>query len=405
MKRTLFLSVLLVVLICSIQTVRGQIPQTLSYQGVLTDANGAIVADGKYTLTFKLFDTDEGGKAIWSENQEVFIQNGLFNVALGSISPLDIPFDKPLWLAITVGKGSDTGQRMELTATPYSLFARTVADGAITGSKIANNEVVRSINSIKDNVKLTAGENVKITQNGSELIISMLEDRTTLASSSNFWRLTGNFGTLPGQHFVGTKDKKPLVFRTNRAVRMVIRETGDVGIGTINPGAKLGISGDIKIVDGTQGAGKVLTSDATGLASWQSAVGTPGPTGPTGPTGPAGATGENGATGATGPAGAMGANGATGPAGPTGVAGANGATGATGGTGSAGPTGANGATGTTGPAGVTGATGPVGATGPIGGSDGEVIYTNSGLTDGSDIFYDDTNNRVGIGTTTPEKCG
>ncbi len=413
MKRTLFLSVLSVVFICSIQTVRGQIPRTLSYQGVLTDANGAIVPDGKYTLTFKLFDAAAGGRAIWSENQEVFIQNGLFNVALGSVSPLDIPFDKPFWLATTVGEGSDTSQRMELTATPYSLFARTVADGAITGSKIANDEVVRSINSMKDDVKLTAGENVKITQNGSELIISMLEDRTTLASSSNFWRLTGNFGTLPEQHFIGTKDKKPLLFRTNRAVRMVIRETGKIGIGTINPGAKLEIVGDIKIVNGTQGAGKVLTSDATGLASWQSAVGTPGPTGPTGPTGPAGATGENGATGATGPvgatgangatgatgpAGAMGGNGATGPAGPTGAAGANGATGPAGATGATGPAGATGANGTNG---ATGETGPVGATGPIGGSDGEVIYNNSGVADGSDIFYDDTNNRVGIGTTTP----
>lgn len=394
MKRTLFQSVLLVVLICSIP-VRGQIPQTLSYQGVLTDANGAIVPDGKYTLTFKLFDADEGGKAIWSENQKIFIQNGLFNVALGSVSPLDIPFDKPFWLATAVGEGSDTGQRMELTATPYSLFARTVADGAITGRKIANNEVVRSINSIKDNVKLTAGENVKITQNGSELIISMLEDRTTLAGSLNFWKLTGNFGTLPGQHFVGTKDKKPLVFRTNRAIRMVIRETGDVGIGTINPGAKLEIAGDIKIVDGTQGAGKVLTSDATGSASWQTAVGTPGPTGPVGPQGATGANGPAGANGATGPAGATGASGPPGPTGPVGANGATGVAGANGATGAAGPAGA------TGPAGAAGASGATGATGPIGGSDGEIIYNNSGVADGSDIFYDDTNNRVGIGTTTP----
>ncbi|MFQ5606260.1 MAG: cell division protein ZapB, partial [bacterium] len=45
--------------------------------------------------------------------------------------------------------------------------------------------------------------------------------------------------------------------------------------------------------------------------------------------------------------------------------------------------------------------GPTGATGPIGGNDGEVIYNNGGVADGSDIFFDDTNNRVGIGTTTP----
>lgn len=174
MKRTLILSVLFVVLLCSIQTVRGQIPQTLSYQGVLTDANGAIVPDGKYTLTFKLFNAAEGGRAIWSENQEVLIQNGLFTVALGSVSPLDIPFDKPFWLATTVGESSDTGQRMELTATPYSLFARTVADSAITGSKIADKEVVRSINSMTDDVTFQAGENVTITQDGHVLVDVLL---------------------------------------------------------------------------------------------------------------------------------------------------------------------------------------------------------------------------------------
>lgn len=42
-----------------------------------------------------------------------------------------------------------------------------------------------------------------------------------------------------------------------------------VGIGTTTPDAKLHVSGDIKIVNGTQGANKILTSDANGLASWQ----------------------------------------------------------------------------------------------------------------------------------------
>jgi|GEM_PF-3158788 len=46
--------------------------------------------------------------------------------------------------------------------------------------------------------------------------------------------------------------------------------SGNLGIGNTTPGAKLDIIGTIKIADGTQGAGKVLTSDVTGLASWQS---------------------------------------------------------------------------------------------------------------------------------------
>jgi hypothetical protein len=44
--------------------------------------------------------------------------------------------------------------------------------------------------------------------------------------------------------------------------------SGNVGIGNASPAAKLDIAGTIKIADGTQGAGKVLTSDAAGLASW-----------------------------------------------------------------------------------------------------------------------------------------
>ncbi len=50
--------------------------------------------------------------------------------------------------------------------------------------------------------------------------------------------------------------------------------SGMVGIGTMTPGAKLEVAGTIKITGGSPGAGKVLTSDATGLASWQSMSGT-----------------------------------------------------------------------------------------------------------------------------------
>lgn len=59
---------------------------------------------------------------------------------------------------------------------------------------------------------------------------------------------------------------------------------GKVGIGTDNPGAMLDVNGQIKISGGTPGSGKVLTSDATGLASWQSAASGIPPVGPLGQT-------------------------------------------------------------------------------------------------------------------------
>ena len=87
--------------------------------------------------------------------------------------------------------------------------------------------------------------------------------------------------------------------------------TGNVGIGTIAPGADLDVAGLAK-VSGFQmptGAAKnlVLTSDSTGVAFWgPPPVGATGATGPEGPTGPAGAQGVPGPQGATGPAGPTG---------------------------------------------------------------------------------------------------
>ena len=50
---------------------------------------------------------------------------------------------------------------------------------------------------------------------------------------------------------------------------VVIKDNDNVGIGTLAPDAKLHVVGQVKITGGSPGAGKVLTSDADGLASWQ----------------------------------------------------------------------------------------------------------------------------------------
>lgn len=42
-----------------------------------------------------------------------------------------------------------------------------------------------------------------------------------------------------------------------------------IGLGTNSPSVRLDVAGSVKIVDGTQGTGKVLTSDANGKAHWE----------------------------------------------------------------------------------------------------------------------------------------
>ncbi len=57
------------------------------------------------------------------------------------------------------------------------------------------------------------------------------------------------------------------------SAQMTLTQTGNLGLGTTAPGAKLEVAGQIKITGGTPGAGKVLTSDAAGLATWAAAGG------------------------------------------------------------------------------------------------------------------------------------
>jgi len=54
--------------------------------------------------------------------------------------------------------------------------------------------------------------------------------------------------------------------------RVSILDGGNVGIGTTNPTAKLEIAGTLKVADGSQAAGRVLTSDGSGNATWATPV-------------------------------------------------------------------------------------------------------------------------------------
>ena len=70
--------------------------------------------------------------------------------------------------------------------------------------------------------------------------------------------------------FRGSSDTAgDLAFRTSDLERMRIDEDGNVGIGVTDPEAKLEINGQIKIISGGLGLGRVLTSDEYGLATWE----------------------------------------------------------------------------------------------------------------------------------------
>ena len=152
--------------------------------------------------------------------------------------------------------------------------------------------------------------------------------------------------------------------------RLRIDQSGNVGVGVINPQSLLSVgansafrvenTGNISRIRNVQynwtptqgGVNTVLKNDGLGNLTWAVSPDT-GPTGPTGPqgtqgfTGPTGTQGDQGFTGPTG----QGAQGDIGPIGPIGPQGFTGPTGTQGDQGFTGPTGPQGVQGFTGPTG------------------------------------------------------
>jgi hypothetical protein len=163
---------LVVSLFISVAIFGQPIPETINYQGVLKDDAGIVVTDGDYNLTFKLYDVASSGSALWTETKLIGVADGIINTQLGSVTPITLPFDVEYWLGVTVEAESEMTPRVKLSSVPYSYMSMNVPDATITAVKIADDQVVKSINGLKDSVVLVAGSNISITPSGNDVIIS-----------------------------------------------------------------------------------------------------------------------------------------------------------------------------------------------------------------------------------------
>jgi hypothetical protein len=116
---------------------------TIAYQGRLADADGNPLTD-TYNMIFRLYDVASGGAFLWEEqwtgSNGVQVSDGLFNVMLGSLTPIPqsvITSHDSLFLGITVGTDDEMAPRVQLGSVPFAVQALTVPDGSITEDKLA----------------------------------------------------------------------------------------------------------------------------------------------------------------------------------------------------------------------------------------------------------------------------
>jgi hypothetical protein len=116
----------------------AQVPQRINYQGYLTNAAGVPVSAVLKLMTFRLYDTPTGGRALWEETQSpVTVANGVFNVVLGSVTPIILPFDAQYYLGVQANDDGEMKPRQALATSPYAFRAGSLDPSAtIAGSQI-----------------------------------------------------------------------------------------------------------------------------------------------------------------------------------------------------------------------------------------------------------------------------
>ncbi|MDF1545427.1 MAG: hypothetical protein P1R58_10025 [bacterium] len=151
MRFGITISVLISIILIS--SAGAAVPQVISYQGGLLDAEGLPAADGPYELKFTIWSSATGttpADEIWSSGfVTVDILEGRFSYLLGSSAPFlpeGLFSDTLTWLGITVGTDPELVPRTKLNSVPFA-YHTLRADTALFSETARDAEQLNGINS------------------------------------------------------------------------------------------------------------------------------------------------------------------------------------------------------------------------------------------------------------------
>lgn len=197
--KKLILSLVIAANVCLAFSVSGQVKavQGMNYQAVAFNASGKVLANAPITIKFSFSEKEGASQPYYSESHLVTTdESGLFSLVIGAGTDRSgdlaaIPWaEKKIWLDVALESNGfqsfNTKQSTQLHAVPYAFHANTA-------------------NQLVENEKAPSEKNQSIR-----------------------WTTSGNTGTKPETHFLGTRDNKNLAIKTNLITRAEITNTGQM---------------------------------------------------------------------------------------------------------------------------------------------------------------------------------
>ncbi|NOT55802.1 MAG: hypothetical protein HOP18_14475 [Deltaproteobacteria bacterium] len=194
---------------------------------------------GVYDFQLVLFNVATAGTPVSTvlTKENVSVIQGNFTVEL-DYGATPFATATQYWVETRVRAGTSTGAfttlapRLKMNAVPYALNVRTLPPNIVTGSHIAANAVGpvaildNSIGAADIGTNAVGLTEINTTQvqarvsgicapGSSMQAIAQNGTVTCEPDGANAWRVSGNAGTNPTTHFLGTTDNQPLNIRVN----------------------------------------------------------------------------------------------------------------------------------------------------------------------------------------------
>jgi len=112
----------------------ADVPEVMSFQGILTDANG-VPLTGTYSVEFSIYNAPTNGSRHWSETQSVDANEGYFDVLLGSVNAITADAfshsTSNRYLGIKIGSDAEMEPRQRIGSVAYAYAAQNLGPGVV----------------------------------------------------------------------------------------------------------------------------------------------------------------------------------------------------------------------------------------------------------------------------------